>query len=311
MKRRTALRIAIAASVALAAPSRARAADLRIAAPPTDGSGEYLYAQAEGFFKKAGLDVQMTTLANGEAVTDGVIGGSLDIGCGQAISLITAFAKGIPLTVVAAAGLNATKLGTGTAGAFFVPNDSTARTGKDFNGKTVGVQGLRGYAQYGTMNWLDKTGGDSSTVHFLEMSSAVMGPALAQHRLDGAFIPEPNVNQVAAYAKKIATPMDLVAPAFYSGSHFAMLAWAKANVDLVRRFSAVMYQTAAWANANQNTTADILAGAMHLDPEIVHRSERTPYATSADPALMQPMIDLAVKYGGIKPYSADELFFKA
>jgi NitT/TauT family transport system substrate-binding protein len=310
VKRRRALALAAIASIA---PLRVRAADpaLRLGTPPTDASAEYYYAQALGLFTKGGIDAQVTTLPNGEAVTAAVVGGSADIGCGQAITLITAFARGIPLTVVGAAGINTARHGQGSSGAFFVPNTSSATAGKDFNGKTIGVQGLKGFAQYGTMNWLDRTGGDSSTVRFVEMSSAVMGPALADGHLDGAFIPEPNVNNVAKLAKKIATPMDFIAPSFYTGTHFAMLAWAKQNVDLVRRFDGVMDQTAAWANANHEKSAEILASTMRLELDVVRHSNRIEYAVKADPALLQPMIDLAVKYAGIKRFAAGELFFRA
>lgn len=310
MKRRAALGFAVASPLAL--PLRVRATDptIRLGTPPTDSSAQYYYAQAQGYFTRGGLDAQVITLPNGEAVTTGVVGGSIDIGNGQAITLITAFARGIPLTVVGAAGINTARNGLGSSGAFFVPNASNAASGKDFNGKTVGVQGLKGFAQYGTMNWIDRTGGDSSTVRFVEMSSAVMGPALADGHLDGAFIPEPNVTNVAKLAKKVATPMDVIAPRFYSGTHFAMLTWAKQNVDAIRRFNSVMDQTANWANANHDKTAEILANAMHLDVDVVRRAHRIEYATTFDPALLQPMIDLAVKYAGIKRFAAEELFFK-
>lgn len=293
---------------------RARAADaplIRLATPPTDSSAMYFYAETMGFFKKYGLNAEVTTLANGEAVTNGIIGGSLDIGNGQAITLIIAYSKGIPITVIGGSGINTVKTRAGSSGAFFVPNASSITSGKDLNGKTVGVQGLRGFAQYGTMAWIDRTGGDSSTVKFVEMSSSVMGAALSDNRLDGAFIPEPNVSAVAKLAKKIANPMDTIAPSFYSGAHFAMLAWAKAHADVVKRFEECMYETAAWANKNQDRTAEILASAVKMDISLVRNAVRIEYSTRRDPSLLQPMIDLAARYGGIKPFPADDIFFKA
>jgi len=291
----------------------ARAADvpvLRLAAPPTDGSAEYYYADAEGFFKRAGLPFEIAHLANGEAVTAGVIGGSIDIGCGQAISVITAYSRGIPVTVLAGSGINNVRAGPGGTGAFFVPKNSTATSGKDFAGKTVGVQGLKGFAQYGTQAWIDRTGGDSSTVHFVELTSSVMASALNENRLDGAFIPEPNVSAVARVAKKIAFPMDGIAPAFFVGAHFATVAWAGAHVDLVRRFLSTLYETAAWANRNHDRTADILSAAAHIDLDVVRNSQRVGYSTHREPALLQPMINLAAKYAGITPFPAEDLFFK-
>ena len=313
MKRAAAL--ATATAIVLAPPwrGRARAADatmLHLAAPPTDASAQYYYADVQGFFKKAGFGFDIAHLANGEAVTAAVIGGSIDIGVSQAISLIAAYSHGIPLTIIAGSAINSARTTPGSSGAFFVPKNSTATSGKDLIGKTIGVQGLRGYAQYGTQAWLDKTGGDSSSVHFVELTSSVMGRALADNRIDGAFIPEPNVADVAKVAKKIATPMDAIAPVFFAGAHFTTLAWAKAHVDVVRRFESLMYETAAWANKNHDATADILANAAHIDPSVVHAAVRADYATRRDPALLQPLIALAAKYTGITAFPAEDLFFK-
>lgn len=282
-------------------------APLRLAAPPTDASAEYFYADTEGFFKRAGLASDISHLANGEAVTAGVLGGSIDVGVGQAISLITAHSRGLPITILAGSAVNA--IGS-ESGAFFVPKNSTATSGKDLNGKTVGVQGLRGFAQYGTQAWLDKTGGDSSTVHFVEMTSSVMARALADGRLDGAFIPEPFVYEVAKVARRIATPMDAVAPRFLAGAHFTTLAWANAHADVVRRFLSAIYATAAWANKNHDRTAQILSSAAGIDIDLVRHAQRVVYVERRDPSLLQPMIDLAAKYTGITRFPAEDLFFK-
>lgn len=310
MKRSAAIAGVASLMAATAHPRPVWAADatmLRLAAPPTDASAEYYYADAAGFFKKAGFAYDIAHLTNGEAVTAGVIGGSLDVGVSQSISLITAYSRGIPLTILAGSAVNSRG---SESGMLFVPKTSTASSGKDLIGKTIGVQGLKGFAQFGTQAWLDKTGGDSSTVHFVEMTSSVMGRALADNRLDAAFIPEPFVSQVAKVAKKIAPPMDAIAPIFMAGAHFTTLAWAKAHPDVVRRFESMLYETAAWANKNHDRTAEILANAAGIDPETVRGAVRVQYITRRDPSLLQPMIALAAKYAGITPFPADDIFFK-
>jgi len=309
VKRRALLRGIASLAAASACGVRARAADivLRLAAPPTDASAEYYYAQAEGFFKRAGLACEIKQLANGEAVTAGVIGGSIDIGVSQTISLITAFSRGFPITILAGSAVNTA---AAESGWLFVPKSSAASSGKDLDGKTIGVQGLKGFAQFGTQAWLDKTGGNSATVHFVEMTSAVMARALSDGRIDAAFIPEPFVEQVAKVARKVAPPMDAIAPAFMAGAHFTTPAWAKAHPEIVKRFVSTIYATAAWANKNHNRTAEILAEAAHVDLPTLQGATRVQYMERPDPALLQPMIDLAVKYAGITPFRADEIFYK-
>ncbi len=314
MNRRSAL--ALAGGIALgplvqSRPGVADTAVLRLAAPPTDSSAQYYYAEAQGFFRRAGFTCDIAHLANGESVAAAVIGGSIDIGVSQTISLIAAFSRGVPLTVIAGSAINNARSNPGTAGTLFVPTNSTASTGKDLLGKTVGVQGLHGFAQYGTQAWIDKTGGDSSQVKFVELTSAVMAKALTDNRIDAAFIPEPFVSDVAKVAKKIATPMDAIAPMFYQGAHFTMLAYAKANVDAVRRFEAVLYETADWANRNRDKSASILSDAAHIDIATVQHAVRSEYAVRREPAYLQPMIGLAARYAGIKSFPAEDLFFKS
>jgi NitT/TauT family transport system substrate-binding protein len=308
MKRRAALTTIVAASAAPFAGARAADAVLHLAAPPTDASAEYFYANDQGFFKRVGLTCDIAHLTNGEAVTAGVIGGSIDIGVGQSISVIVAHSKGIPVTVLAGTGINSP---SSESGVLFTPKSSTATTGRDLNGKTIGVQGLRGFAQYGTMAWLDKTGGDSSTAKFVEMTSSVMASALSDERLDAAFIPEPFVSLVAKVARRIATPMDAIAPRFIGGAHFTTLAWANAHRDEIRRFLSAIYASAAWANKNHDRTAEILAREALVDPALMRTAVRVEFVERRDPALLQPMINLAAKYGGITPFPAEELFFKA
>jgi hypothetical protein len=71
-----------------------------------------------------------------------------------------------------------------------------------------------------------------------------------------------------------------------------------------------MYETAAWANKNHDASAVILSDAAHIDLASVRAAVRSEYATKRDVALMQPMVALAAKYGGIKPFPAEDLFFK-
>jgi len=72
---------------------------LNIAAIPSDIAGSAYYAADNGFFKRAGLDAQFLSIANGAAITAAVLGGSADIGYSNVISLATAHAKGLPITI--------------------------------------------------------------------------------------------------------------------------------------------------------------------------------------------------------------------
>lgn len=308
MKRRSALGIlggALAGSHALAARA---AGTVRLAAPALDSTALMFYANDQGFFKNAGLDVDVQAMPNGEAVTVALTGGAIDIGCSEAVSLILAFHRGIPITIIAAAG---EQVPGAPVGMFFVQKDSTATSGRDLNGKTVAVVGLNGFAQFGTQTWLDKTGGTSSTVKFIQMSGAQIGVALQDGRIDGAFVPEPFVSQVAKVARPVTNPMAAVAPTFMSAAHFALLPWARANPDAVARFQKAIAQTADWANKNHAATALILERVARVAPEVVQASTRSAYGDHVDPKLLQPLIDVAARYGNFPSFPASDMIYRA
>lgn len=289
----------------LARTSAARAAvPVRLAAPALDATALIFYANELGFFKNVGLDVELQALANGEAVTTALTGGAIDIGCSQAVSVFIAFKRGLPIAIVASGGMQ-----TPTAGVFFVPKDSTAQSGRDLDGKTIACVGIKGLAQFGTQAWLDKTGGNSASVKFIELSGAQIAVALADNRIDGAFVPEPFVSASRKVARAVANPMEAIAPTFLSAPHVAMLPWARAHQDEVRKFQAAIREAAIFANKNHDRTADILVRVAHADPSIVSASVRAVFGERLEPAQLQPLINTTAKYGGIPAFPATDIIY--
>jgi NitT/TauT family transport system substrate-binding protein len=308
MNRRTALGLVGAASLGALTARPARAADaIRLAAPALDATALMFYANDQNFFKNAGLAVELQAMANGEAVTLAVAGGAIDIGCSEAVSLILAYHKGIPITLIAAGGLQTLKSPTGI---LFARNDLKATTGADFNGKTMAVVGLNGFAQYGTQNWIDKNGGDSKTVKFVQFAGAQIGVALQDGRVDGAFVPEPFVSAVKKVARPVANSMGAIAPQFVSSAHFTTVPYAKAHEADIRKFQAALSKAADWSNANPDQTALVIERVARVAPEVVSASVRAHYGAALDSASVQPLIDIAAKYGGFPSFPASEIIFK-
>jgi ABC-type nitrate/sulfonate/bicarbonate transport system substrate-binding protein len=106
---RVLLRCLLALLIALPAATPPAQADdantIHVVAVAIDLYAGAYYAQDQGFFKAAGLDVDVTTLANGGAAATALAGGSADIAVTNLIQTATAVAHGVPLTVIAGAGL--------------------------------------------------------------------------------------------------------------------------------------------------------------------------------------------------------------
>jgi NitT/TauT family transport system substrate-binding protein len=186
------------------------------------------------------------------------------------------------------------------------------KTGKDFNGKTLGTAGLNTIAEYLPRAWIDKTGGDSSTVKFIEMPFPVTPDAIGSGRVDGAYLAEPFVTiaEQKHLAKLLTAGDDAISSGGYlSTGWYTTLQWARAHPDLVVRFQRAMAEAAAWANANPTKVVPILAKDLHADPAIVAQATRPYFPDRIVAAQVQPFIDITAKYAKFAPFKADELIY--
>jgi NitT/TauT family transport system substrate-binding protein len=280
---------------------------LKISMTPVDSSAEPYYAVDGGFAKAAGLNVELIPSQNGAAIAAAVASGAVDIGNGNLVSVAIAHAKGIPFVLIAPGGLYSAKT---PSTQLFVPKGSSARTGRDFVGKTVAINTLGGLPQYAAEAWIDKTGGHSDATKFIEMSSADMLVGLQQNRIEAAALVEPFVSSGRAAGIPIAAFFDAVAPSFLITAHFATLEWARSHPDVVRRFQETITKTAAWANKNHEQSGEILVKYAKLNEDTIRTMLRTVFAERLDGSQIQPVIDLTAKYGGIAPFAAEQLIFR-
>ena len=157
----------------------------------------------------------------------------------------------------------------------------------------------------------DKNGGDSSTVKFVEMAMPQILPALAANRIDGAIVVEPFIAPARADSRVFANAFDALGQRYLIGVYFATTAWAKAHPDVVVRIRTALAKTAEWANKNTAQSGEILVKYSKLDPALLKTMLRVVYAVKFNAAEMQPVIDLAARFGAIPAaFPADQLIFK-
>ncbi|HEX3550392.1 MAG TPA: ABC transporter substrate-binding protein [Candidatus Elarobacter sp.] len=309
MKRSTVLHALAAGAASAALPLRIRAADaIRFATIPIDTGAQAFYADAQHLFARSGIDATVQSIPNGGAITSAVVGGSMDVGFSNILSLALAHERGLPVTLIAPAGLYVSKAPTSV---LMVAKDSPVRDARGLNGKMIAVNGLKNITQLAVQAWMDKNGGDSKTAQFVEMPFSDMPAALASHRVDGALVAEPDVTQAKASARVLGKAYDAISPNFLIAGWFTSQKWAGEHPELVKKVAHVMRDCAAWANKNEAATADILAHVTKIDPATLHSMVRSVYAERLEPGAIQPLIDLAAKYGLLKaPFPAQDLIDK-
>lgn len=270
---------------------------LRVGAIAFDPAGVVFYAQDQGFFDRAGLTVDVMPMTSGGAIAAAVVSGALDVGFTNVFSALTAYGHGIPVDILAPSTIY-------TRGkpysAILVAKDAPYRTAKDLNGKTVAVDGIKGLTQIATQAWVDKFGGDSTTLKFVEVPEPSIGAAIGQGRVDAGTLQLTNVDLTPdAPTRILGDPYEGIAPRFYPAVWFGTRPWVEAHREESRRFTAALRQAAHWANTNQSASAEILMRIAKLTPERMAAlsTHRVLYGEVLDRTAIQPLVDVAARYG--------------
>ena len=311
MRRSDLIALAAAALAAPALPAGAQSpAPVRFGAVPVEEAALAFYAKEKGFFKAAGLDVDLTILGNGGAVSAALAGNALDVGVTNSGSMALAHARGVPIELVA-------------CGALFTPASPIAhlavgktsgiRTAKDLSGKTLAVSTLRDMIQATALLWIDKNGGDSKTVNFVEVPPPQQGAAIVSKRIDGAVIVEPFFTGAKNDVLELGTTYSAVNDdkPFQTLGIAGAKGWVDANPADARKVAAAVHAAAKWANASKNHAecVTILAQYTKVLPAVITSYQRLTFADRNSVALVQPVVDLMAKYGLLaKGFSAGEMF---
>ena len=280
---------------------------IRVASNAADDVTPILYAQKMGMFAKAGLDVELQKFNSGAAVTAAVIGGAIDIGKSSIIPLINAHVHGVPLQIVASGELWLTNA---PISGMVVKKDGPITSARDLTGKTVAVVALGDLTHTGARAWLDQNGGNSKSVHYLELPSSAVLAALNDGRIDAANVSNPVFTQIVASGgvRIIGRPADAIAKRYLVTGFFTTDAYLAKNADTVLKFVQVLRTAAAYTNTHHAETLAMTAAFWGIDPAALGAMNRASVGLTVEPREIQPVIDAAAKYGVIEePFDARDL----
>ena len=288
------------------APRLARAQamqKIRIVCTSGETSATAYYAKELGMFAKSGIDAEITDVVNGPVAAAAVAGGSMDIGISEPTALIIAHDRGLPFSIIAPAAI--ARPGNQSNGFIIAGKTTTIKTGADLTGKIVGLNALGGLPYLSVRAWIDRTGGDSSAVRFLEipfpqMVDALNSGRIAASEINAAF--DPLIGKPDDPVRLIGSSYDAVSPRFTSSVWFSTNDWIAKNLDLTKRFMNAMRQAAVWANAHPHESAKLLAPHLKQSVAQIESTTRVSYGIDMQADFIQPVIDLAEKYGSIKTH---------
>jgi NitT/TauT family transport system substrate-binding protein len=268
---------------------------VRVGGVQTDDITPLVYAIRTGMFRRAGLEVVAIPANSGAATAAAVLSGSYEIGKSSLLSLMNAHLRRLPLTVIAAGVVHDTH---NPFAKLCVAADAPYKNGKDFDGKTIAVSALNDLSQVAIDAWVDKSGGDAASIRYVELPVSAMPAAVAEHRVDGAFILYPVLADALASGKvrAVVAAYDAIAPYFVLSAWFTTTNYASTHPDIIRTFVRVMYAAAAYTNKHHAETAPMMSELTKTPLAIYETMARVDAATSTNPKDWQPPIDAAAKY---------------
>lgn len=296
--------------LAFAVPATAQTGPtkIKIGTPGGDANALAWYAQDQGFFGRVGLDADVQMMrGSGAGITAAVVGGAIDVGEADLIAIAAARQHGIPLVILAASGMYSASAPTTV---LVTSKSSPLRSAKDLNGKTVGVLSLEGPSKVGTATWIDKNGGNSKTVKFVELPAPQAGAAVARGTVAAATIPEPFLTASLDKTRVFADVYTAISPRFEISAWFATADWVKRNPAAAKAVGEAMRAAAGWANnaANHAKSAEILAAHTKLPLAVLGKMNRATYGYAYDTTQAQPLLDAAYRYRSIaRPEAARDL----
>lgn len=304
LQRSTFIKLAavMAAGEVFGPPASVSAADLpvvRTLSVPTDGTKALLYARKTNLFAKHGLSVDVGSMSTGAAIYAAVLGGAAEFGSGNLFSVFSAFARGVPLRIVAPA----TMYVSANSDTFLiVRKDDPIHSARDLNGKTVGVGSVRDSDDFATRGWVSLNGGDGQSLHAVELPPAQLAAALDAGRVDASVVRPPFLTVAMASQKyrQLGKPFDSIGQRFLLSCWVATTDYIGKNAALVGGFSATLNEAARYVNAHQAETVDLVAAFTGQDPALIARGVRSTMAESITLADVQRPLDFALRNGLIE-----------
>jgi len=149
--------------------------------------------------------------------------------------------------------------------------------------------------------WMDKNGGDSSTLKFVELPLAAIEAALASGRIDagGSGTPQLQAALDSHDFRIFARTYDAIASVFMYSAWFAANDYIANDRPPLATFSRTERQAAAYVNSHPAETVAPLAAFTNTPADEIAKMTRAMMATTLDPKLIQPVIDVCVRYKAI------------
>jgi NitT/TauT family transport system substrate-binding protein len=292
-------------------PEAAEPVTLKVGVIPiTDVAPLYLGVK-QGFFEEEGLTIEPQLAEGGAAIIPSVLSGDYQIGFSNAVSLLIAASKDLPVQIISQGVLGGTTQDDAWD-SVVVPKGSDVKDIQDLEGKTIAVNTLNNIGPVTINSALEKAGVDFKTVKYVEVPFPEMGAALEANRVDAAFTVEPAYSgAVAAGGTPIFSSYVETAPNLTVATYFASKQYIEQNKDVVERFQRAIAKSLDYAAQNEAEVRAVVGEYTQIPAEVTDKMHLPTWKSDLNEATIQTLSDLSLKYGFIEEQpSLDELILR-
>jgi len=264
-------------------------------------------------FANNGLTISKTSTTSPAQVTPLLLNGQLDIALGDPIGTLIAVSQNVPLVIIGVATTSGTSAADDTTG-LLVKDDGAITSAADLNGKKIGVTSIGGSAQMTASAAIDKLGGDSKTVDFVEVPAQSMNSEVDKGTVDAVVSQEPTITQGKSMGLK-----DLFSPAAETTPSSPLIVYVttqtylKDHKDIVNSFTKALTESSSALDKDADLVRSTAKSTYKLTDEQT-KAMVLPYfvPTTVSKSKMEDIMDLMIKYGLIKsPVDLDTAIYNA
>jgi NitT/TauT family transport system substrate-binding protein len=283
-------------------PAEAQVTKLRVSTVPIMDSAPLQVALAKGYFTEQGLEIDTTPTVGGATGLPAVAAGQIQIAFSNIVSTILGAKQGLGFTVIAAG--SSTDANPPELGGMVARKGSNLKTGKDFEGKRVGVNTRNNINWVFIREWVEMTGGSPDKVTFLEVPFPQMIDAVRRDSVDAAMTVEPflSAGVKGGTVDLVGWPYNVVLKRMPVAQYVATKTFIQANPDAIERFVRAYNRGVDWTNANKGTEewVKIISGYTRMAPDQLQSITSPVFNKTVDAEGVAKIAGLMRKHGLIQ-----------
>ncbi len=287
--------LGICLSLSMAGPGKTDGGDAklevaRVGLLPNAETAAMRLGLNNGFFKEAGIDLQITDTSSGAAAITALIAGQFDVVFANTVSVMQGRDKGLPLVMIAAASTS-----TGVQGkdfsALVVSSKNKMESAKELAGKVVASNTIKNIGEITARLSVAKAGGDAASVKVVEMPFSNMEQALEEGQIDAAWMVEPfHTTALGHGLRDIASNYVDTAPRLTAAAFVSIDPVVQEKADMMTKLRAAIAKSADYANSHPDEIRALIPTFTKITPEIANAFVIPLYDSQVNAASLEAML---------------------